>query len=69
MRVAGYQAPLLPCGSKEAVELIRKRVECSEAEGVETLCSPEAVLGGLADYTARFVSVCPVRCHLEGPSR
>jgi 5-aminopentanamidase len=36
-----------------AVELIRKRVEWCEAEGVEILCCPEAVLGGLADYAAR----------------
>jgi len=35
-----------------AVELIRKRIEWCEAEGVEILCCPEAVLGGLADYAA-----------------
>ncbi len=53
MKVAAYQAPLLPCGSMEAVELIRRRVEWCEAAGVEILCCPEAVLGGLADYAAR----------------
>ncbi|HSS49312.1 MAG TPA: carbon-nitrogen hydrolase family protein, partial [Thermoanaerobaculia bacterium] len=53
MRVAAYQAPLLPCGSMAAVELIRRRVEQCEAAGVEILCCPEAVLGGLADYAAR----------------
>ncbi len=37
----------------EAVELIRKRVSWCEAEGVEILCCPEAVLGGLADNAAR----------------
>ena len=37
----------------EAVELIRQRVDWCEAEGVEILCCPEAVLGGLADYAAR----------------
>ena len=37
----------------EAVGLIRIRVEVCEAEGVEILCCPEAVLGGLADYAAR----------------
>ena len=36
----------------DAVELIRKRVAWCEAEGVEILCCPEAVLGGLADYAA-----------------
>lgn len=50
MRVAAYQAPLLPCGSMEAVQLISERVDWCEAEGVEILCCPEAVLGGLADY-------------------
>jgi predicted amidohydrolase len=34
----------------EAIELIRQRIEACEAEGVEILCCPEAVLGGLADY-------------------
>jgi predicted amidohydrolase len=52
VKVAAYQAPLLPCGSMEAVELIRKRVEWCEAEGVTILCCPEAILGGLADYAA-----------------
>ena len=37
----------------EAVELIRKRVSWCEAEGVEILCCPEAVLGGLADNATR----------------
>lgn len=50
MKVAAYQAPLLPIGSMEAVDLIRERVRRCEAEGVEILCCPEAVLGGLADY-------------------
>jgi len=53
MKVAAYQAPLLPSGSMAAVELIRRRVEQCEAAGVEILCCPEAVLGGLADYAAR----------------
>jgi len=51
VRVAAYQAPLLPSGSTEvAVRLIRERVERCESEGVEILCCPEGVLGGLADY-------------------
>jgi predicted amidohydrolase len=50
VRVAAYQAPLLPCGSREAIGLIRRRIESCEAEGVEILCCPEAILGGLADY-------------------
>lgn len=50
MRVAAYQAPLLASGSMEAVDLIKERLDWCEVEGVEVLCCPEAVLGGLADY-------------------
>jgi 5-aminopentanamidase len=53
MKVAAYQAPLLPGGSMEALELIRDRVKWCETEGVELLCCPEAVLGGLADDAER----------------
>jgi predicted amidohydrolase len=49
MKVAAYQAPLLAGGSMEALELIRDRIKWCEAEGVDILCCPEAVLGGLAD--------------------
>ena len=49
MKVAAYQAPLLPAGSMAALGLIRKRLDWCESEGVEILCCPEAVLGGLAD--------------------
>ena len=49
MKIASYQAPLLPAGSMEALDMIRGRVAWCEAEGVEILCCPEAVLGGLAD--------------------
>ena len=52
MKVAAYQAPLLPSGSLEALDLIRRRVEWCEVEGVAILCCPEAILGGLADYAA-----------------
>jgi predicted amidohydrolase len=55
MKVAAYQSPLLPVGSMEALELIRDRVEWCETEGVDILCCPEAVLGGLADDAE-----CPV---------
>ena len=54
MKVAAYQAPLLPSGSTDvAVRLIRERVEWCESEGVEILCCPEGVLGGLADYATQ----------------
>jgi 5-aminopentanamidase len=49
MKVAAYQAPLLPAGSMEALEIIGDRVRWCETEGVDILCCPEAVLGGLAD--------------------
>jgi predicted amidohydrolase len=56
MRVAAYQAPLLPGGSSvEALDLIRGRVKWCETEGVDILCCPEAVLGGLADDAKRLV--------------
>jgi hypothetical protein len=51
MKVAAYRAPLLSAGSLEAVELIQERVAWCESEGVSILCCPEAVLGGLADYS------------------
>jgi predicted amidohydrolase len=53
MRVAAHQAPLLPIGSMEAIGLIAQQVKACEAIGVEILCCPEAVLGGLADHADR----------------
>jgi predicted amidohydrolase len=50
VKVAAYQAPLLPSGSMVAIDLIRARIAWCEAEGVEILCCPEGILGGLADY-------------------
>ena len=42
---------LLESGSKEAVDLLKLQIAICEAEGVEILCCPETVLGGLADYS------------------
>jgi predicted amidohydrolase len=50
VKVAAYQAPLLSSGSLESLTLIRRQIERCEARGVEILCCPEAILGGLADY-------------------
>ena len=50
MKIAAWQAPLLPAGSMEALPLIRERVAECEGMGVEILCCPEAILGGLADF-------------------
>ncbi|HEU4562560.1 MAG TPA: carbon-nitrogen hydrolase family protein [Longimicrobium sp.] len=57
MKVAAFQAPLLPPGSTEALDLIRERVRWCEAAGVEILCCPEGVLGGLADYAHQPASI------------
>ena len=54
MKVAAYQVPLRATGSMvEVVGLIREQVARCESEGVEILCCPEGVLGGLADYASR----------------
>jgi predicted amidohydrolase len=60
MKVAAYQAPLLPAGSMEALEFIADRVEWCAANGVGILCCPEAVLGGLADDAE-----CPARIAID----
>jgi hypothetical protein len=49
MKVAAYQCPLLPSGSMDAIDLIRRQVKVCGSEGIAILCCPEAVLGGLAD--------------------
>lgn len=48
MKVAAYQGPYLPFGSMDAVELIREQLTLCEGTGVDLLCCPEAILGGLA---------------------
>ena len=53
MKIAAYQAPFLPGGSIDnALLLVSRQVERCESAGVTTLCCPEAILGGLADYAA-----------------
>src|SRR5437879_6094859 len=49
MKVAAYQAPLLPGGPIQALELIHERVRECERDEISVLCCPEAILGGLAD--------------------
>ena len=53
MKIAAYQAPLFENGSLAAFELLCTQVAVCEEAGVEILCFPEAVLGGLADYYDR----------------
>jgi predicted amidohydrolase len=52
MKVAAYQAPLHATMSMDILPLIREQVTWCESNGVEILCCPEGVLGGLADYSA-----------------
>jgi predicted amidohydrolase len=49
VKVAAYQAPLHAISSLEVLGLIREQVDECESNGVEILCCPEVVLGGLAD--------------------
>ena len=53
MKIAAYQAPIPHCGSMESLDLIREQIGWCQSEGVEILCCPEAILGGLADYAKR----------------
>jgi predicted amidohydrolase len=58
LKVAAYQAPLLPSGSIDvALRLIRDRIEWCESDGVEILCCPEGMLGGLADYATPPIGI------------
>jgi 5-aminopentanamidase len=50
MKVAAYQAPLLSEGFA-AIDLVREQIAQCESAGVSILCCPEAILGGLADYS------------------
>jgi 5-aminopentanamidase len=51
MKVAAYQAPLASPSVEASLALLRDQVDRCESLGVEILCCPEGVLGGLADYT------------------
>jgi predicted amidohydrolase len=51
MKVAAYQTSLPATGSMAVIDLIRQQVNYCESQGIEILCCPEGVLGGLADYT------------------
>jgi 5-aminopentanamidase len=53
VRVAAYQAPLCTNSSMKVLSLIREQVDRCESRGVEILCCPECVIGGLADYARR----------------
>jgi len=53
MKVAAYQAPLASSSVGDAIALIGEQVAYCESAGVEIICCPEAVLGGLADYSDR----------------
>jgi predicted amidohydrolase len=65
VKVAAYQAPLLPIGSMEALARIRDRIGQCEAAGVSILCCPEAILGGLADYAEQPDACALSRAELD----
>ena len=51
MRVAAYQAPYRPYPSEGGVELVLAHLERAQADGVELVCCPEALIGELANET------------------
>ena len=51
MKVAAYQAPLLAGGAAEPIRRIQQSVRECEERRVSVLCCPEAILGGLADFS------------------
>jgi 5-aminopentanamidase len=53
MKVAAYQAPLSATSSMKIIERLREQVIWCDQKGIEILCFPEGVLGGLADYARR----------------
>jgi 5-aminopentanamidase len=66
MKIAAYQAPLESTLSIEtALGLVREQIDLCEVNGVEILCCPEAVLGGLADYVGGPQAIAYDRGQLE----
>jgi predicted amidohydrolase len=51
MKVAAYQAPLLAEHSNESIGRMQQCVRDCETNGISVLCFPEAILGGLADFS------------------
>jgi len=51
MKVAAYQAPLPAGGCMEQIKLMQRCVRACEEIGISVLCCPEAILGGLADFS------------------
>lgn len=49
MKLAAYQAPLLPAGSMAPLDQLARKIRWCEAQAIDLLCCPEAILGGLAD--------------------
>ena len=65
--VAAYQASLAATRSVQVIDLIRAQVERCESLGIDILCCPEGVLGGLADYSdrPRAIAISVAGGHLE----
>ena len=49
MRVAAYQAPYRPFPAQGGAELVAAYLDRAQAEGVEIVCCPEALIGELAN--------------------
>jgi hypothetical protein len=49
MRVATYQAPYRPFPAPGGAELVAAHLDRAQAEGVDILCCPEALIGELAN--------------------
>lgn len=56
MKIAAYQGPLEATYSPDRIiSHIREQIHWCESHGVEILCCPEAVIGGLADYADQII--------------
>ena len=65
-KIAAYQAPLLPSGSADAIDLIAVQVRACESIGVEFLCCPEGVLSyGSSGIVGREGAVLRTATQLE----
>lgn len=53
MKIASYQAPLCSTNMAGEIGLIQKQIKKCETGGVDVLCCPESILGGLADNVER----------------
>jgi 5-aminopentanamidase len=65
MKLAAYQAPLSCTDSRRSIEFVRRQIKRCEFDGVSVLCCPEALIGGLADYSSDPAGIAMSVCELE----